>query len=188
MQNPVSLWLETVSDVLVQSLKSFPELQCGNTAPETGFFITLNEDADRIKLSGAKSAMNFKKPVRLGTIVDEILTSSDAYHQATRDRVIDFGHAQFDPRQALWHGAQTIELTEKEVGMLQLLITHAPGAVTRDEILHSVWGYHPDVTTHTVETHLWRLRQKIETEPAAPRFVVTRPDGYAIGIAVRGEG
>ena len=79
-------------------------------------------------------------------------------------------------------GAPTIRLTDKEVAIL-LYLSHVGDVVTsRDVLLHEVWGYNPDVTTHTVETHVYRLRQKIEPDPSRARILLTETGGYRLAI------
>lgn len=85
-----------------------------------------------------------------------------------------------------------VRLTHKEVQILKVLYRSATRPVTRQVLLDEVWGYNPTVTTHTVETHIYRLRQKMELDPRRPLLVVTDPLGYALypnaGPAVgRGE-
>jgi DNA-binding response OmpR family regulator len=63
-----------------------------------------------------------------------------------------------------------IRLTEKETNILKYLYRAGPRVVTRDVLLHEVWGYNAEVTTHTLETHIYRLRQKIEPDPARRSF------------------
>jgi len=73
-----------------------------------------------------------------------------------------------------------IRLTEKECDILALLHSRNGVAVDRQELLDDVWGYAADVETHTLETHIYRLRQKIETDPAKPRYLLTDGSGYRL--------
>ena len=73
-----------------------------------------------------------------------------------------------------------IELTEKEVGILKCLISYGEEGVDRDTLLKQVWNYSSDVTTHTLETHIYRLRQKLEIDPSIPRLIVSKGGGFKI--------
>ncbi len=73
-----------------------------------------------------------------------------------------------------------IRLTEKETSMLRYLYRARGKAVGRDELLSQVWGYHAAVTTHTLETHVYRLRQKIEPDPAVACLLLTEAGGYRL--------
>jgi DNA-binding response OmpR family regulator len=75
-------------------------------------------------------------------------------------------------------GERKVRLTEKETDILRYLRT-APGIVPRQTLLGEVWGYGPQVATHTLETHIYRLRKKIETDPDAP-ILVTEDGGYRL--------
>ncbi len=77
----------------------------------------------------------------------------------------------------LSEGERRIRLTEKETDILRFL--HAAGGnVPRETLLHEVWGYNPAVTTHTLETHIYRLRKKIEANPGDARILLTEAGGY----------
>lgn len=73
-----------------------------------------------------------------------------------------------------------LRLTEKEAAILRFLHRAGEAIVSRDTLLQEVWGYNSSVTTHTLETHIYRLRQKIETDPSAARILVTEPGGYRL--------
>ena len=77
-------------------------------------------------------------------------------------------------------GDRHIRLTEKETQILQFLLAAGGQTVSRETLLHEVWGYAAAVTTHTLETHIYRLRQKIEVDPAAARLLATAPGGYRL--------
>lgn len=75
-----------------------------------------------------------------------------------------------------------VALTEKEAALLARLV-RAKGAVApRDMLLRDVWGYSPCIATRTLETHIHRLRRKIEADPARPRLLATAPGGYRLAI------
>ncbi|HWA63965.1 MAG TPA: helix-turn-helix domain-containing protein, partial [Caulobacteraceae bacterium] len=73
-----------------------------------------------------------------------------------------------------------IRLTDKETNILKYLYRAGGKAVSREELLTEVWGYNAGVTTHTLETHVYRLRQKIEPEPANAKLLLTEAGGYRL--------
>ena len=73
-----------------------------------------------------------------------------------------------------------IRLTEKENDILKFLYQNLRTIVSREILLHEVWGYNSKVTTHTLETHIYRLRQKIEIDPANACFLITETGGYRL--------
>ena len=73
-----------------------------------------------------------------------------------------------------------VRLTEKETNILKYLYRAGAKAVSREELLTEVWGYNAGVTTHTLETHIYRLRQKIEPDPANARLLLTEAGGYRL--------
>lgn len=80
-------------------------------------------------------------------------------------------------------GNEVARLTEKEVRLLEVLAAAGEEGKTRSALLHDVWGYSDSLDTHTLETHIYRLRQKIEDNPDQPRWLVTRDGGYALSGA-----
>ena len=73
-----------------------------------------------------------------------------------------------------------LRLTEKETAILQYLNRAKGEVVSRDDLLRDVWGYNANVTTHTLETHIYRLRQKIESDPANAKLLLTDAGGYRL--------
>ncbi len=95
---------------------------------------------------------------------------------------VSFGDVEVDlvQRRVTRHG-RAVELTAKEFGTLALLIQHAGQVVTREQFLDLVWGHGAFPTTRTVDNHIARLRTRLETDPAAPRFILTFPKlGYRL--------
>jgi DNA-binding response OmpR family regulator len=73
-----------------------------------------------------------------------------------------------------------IRLTEKEAAILKFLYRAGARPVPRQVLLNEVWGYNAAVTTHTLETHIYRLRQKIEPDPSQSRLLITEGGGYRL--------
>ena len=101
------------------------------------------------------------------------------------------GPYQFRPDQRELEEAGTgrvIRLTATEAAMLRFLHRAGGGVVSRQVLLHEVWGYREGVTTHTVETHIYRLRRKIEPDPRRRRLILCEDSGYRLDLAGWGEG
>ncbi len=80
-------------------------------------------------------------------------------------------------------GDEHTKLTDKEVHLLRMLAESGSAGMQRDELLERVWGYREGLDTHTLETHIYRLRQKIEADPAAPTLLLTIDGGYSLAGA-----
>jgi DNA-binding response OmpR family regulator len=98
------------------------------------------------------------------------------------DAVVTIGPYAFRPSAKLLSdpsGRKKVRLTEKETAILKFLY-RAGRAIGRDKLLGEIWGYSAEVTTHTVETHVYRLRRKIERDPAKAKILVTERGGYRL--------
>ena len=129
--------------------------------------------------SGANDyvAKPFKLPVLLARIRAQL-----RQHEQSEDAVFGVGPYTFKPAMKLLvdEAERKIRLTEKETNILKYLYRANAQVVPRDVLLHEVWGYNAGVTTHTLETHIYRLRQKIEPDPSQARILVTEQGGYRL--------
>ena len=119
----------------------------------------------------------FKFPVLLARIRAQL-----RQHEQSEDAVFQLGPYIFKPstKTLTDEDDRKIRLTEKETNILKFLYRTNGGVVPRDVLLHEVWGYNAGVTTHTLETHIYRLRQKIEPDTANPRILATESGGYRL--------
>ncbi len=76
---------------------------------------------------------------------------------------------------------KTIKLTEKEVKILKYLHSNIPNTISKDDLLENVWGYSTEMTTHTIETHIYRLRQKVEQD-CGTQIIITESSGYRLNV------
>ena len=99
----------------------------------------------------------------------------------TEDAQHNIGSYIFKPNSKVLESKnKSIRLTEKENDILKFLYQNLKTIVSREILLHEVWGYNSKVTTHTLETHIYRLRQKIEIDPANACFLITETGGYRL--------
>ncbi len=121
------------------------------------------------------------KPFRFAVLLARIRAHM-RQHVASNDAVFQVGRYAFKPGSKLLvdEKGQKIRLTEKETAIIKFLYRAGSEVVNRDILLQEVWGYNANVTTHTLETHIYRLRQKIEDDPAGARLLVTEPGGYRL--------
>jgi DNA-binding response OmpR family regulator len=105
-------------------------------------------------------------------------------HEASEDAVYRIGPYEFRPSmRVLIDAAQKkVRLTDKETSILRYLYRSGEKPVGREELLREVWGYNANVTTHTLETHIYRLRQKIEPEAQSPKLLITETGGYRLQV------
>ena len=140
------------------------------------------------EVAGASATV--PKPVRLSTLLAVIDDLAGRTHAPTEPVGANGGGAarHLGPyrfvaaaKRLIEHpGARTIRLTEKEAAMLELLWHAAGTVVPRDALLAQVWGYQAGISTHTLETHVYRLRRKIERDPARAEILLTELGGYRL--------
>jgi DNA-binding response OmpR family regulator len=140
-------------------------------------------DTDSDTILGLEAGANdyVTKPFRFAVLLARIRAQLRQYEQR-EDAVFTVGPYQFKPSQKLLttEDGKKIRLTEKEAAIIRYLYRAGSTVVTRDVLLEEVWGYNSGVTTHTLETHVYRLRQKVEKDAANPSILVTDAGGYKL--------
>ncbi len=141
-------------------------------------------DGDADTILGLDSGANdyIPKPFRLPVLLAR-LRAHLRQHEASEDAVFTVNRFVFRPGGKLLvdeAANKKVHLTDKETSILRYLYRAGRRPVSRETLLNEVWGYNPGVTTHTLETHIYRLRQKIEADPSNAEILVTEPGGYKL--------
>jgi DNA-binding response OmpR family regulator len=140
-------------------------------------------DSDSDEILGLESGANdyVTKPFRFSVLLARIRAAL-RQHDQSEDVVFTIGPYSFQPAAKLLEAADggKVRLTDKETSILKYLYRQGPKTITRDVLLKEVWGYNNRVTTHTLETHIYRLRQKIERDPSNARLLITEEGGYRL--------
>jgi DNA-binding response OmpR family regulator len=138
-------------------------------------------DADAIVGLEAGANDYVTKPFRFAVLLARIRAHLRQFDQS-EDATFTIGPYTFKPaaKILLEPDGKRVRLTEKETAILKFLYRAGEKPITRDVLLHEVWGYNSGVTTHTLETHIYRLRQKMEKNPASAELLVTEGGGYKL--------
>ena len=140
-------------------------------------------DTDSDTILGLESGANdyVTKPFRFAVLLARVRTLLRQY-ETSEDAVFTIGPYAFRPGSKLLLNPKgsKVRLTEKESSILRYLYRADQRPVSREKLLREVWGYNSGVTTHTLETHIYRLRQKIERDAAAPTLLLTEASGYKL--------
>jgi DNA-binding response OmpR family regulator len=149
------------------------------------FLTGSDEESDVVR--GLDSGANdyIAKPFRLAELLARLRAQLRLFENS-EDAVFTIGPYTFRPSAKLLQEParnRRIRLTEKEAAILKFLYRAGTKPVARQVLLNEVWGYNAAVTTHTLETHIYRLRQKIEPDPSNARLLVTEGGGYRLDPA-----
>lgn len=141
-------------------------------------------DTDADAILGLDSGANdyVTKPFRFGVLLARIRAQFRQF-ELSDDANFAIGPYGFRPaaKMLVDEGRnRRIHLTEKETAIIKYLYRVGDRAVPRTTLLDEVWGFNAGVTTHTLETHVYRLRRKIEPTPELPSILVTEPGGYRL--------
>ncbi|MET0257617.1 MAG: response regulator transcription factor [Methylobacterium sp.] len=141
------------------------------------------QDSEDDTVEGLEAGANdyVTKPFKFAVLLARIRAQL-RQHEASEDAIFRIGPYTFRPGAKLLVGERgsKLKLTEKETAILRYLYRAGREVVGRDTLLAEVWGYNAHVTTHTLETHIYRLRQKIEPNPAAAAILITESGGYKL--------
>ena len=141
------------------------------------------QDSDSDQILGLDAGANdyVTKPFKFAVLLARIRAQL-RQHEQSEDAVFAIGHYTFKPAQKMLvdEAGKKVRLTEKETSILKYLYRAGEKVVGRDVLLHEVWGYNAGVTTHTLETHIYRLRQKIEKDPSQAELLITETGGYKL--------
>jgi DNA-binding response OmpR family regulator len=156
------------------------ELRDGGVTCPIIMLTAADSDADTIE--GLQSGANdyVTKPFRFAVLMARVHAHLRS-HEQSEEAVYRIGPYTFRPsaKVLVEPAGKKIRLTEKETNILKFLY-RAGDTVPRETLLHEVWGYNPAVTTHTLETHIYRLRQKIESAPGQAQIQITESGGYRL--------
>jgi DNA-binding response OmpR family regulator len=146
--------------------------------------ILTGSDDETDVVRGLESGANdyIAKPFRLAELLARLRAQLRTFENS-EDAVFSIGPYMFRPSAKLLQDQarnRRIRLTEKEAAILKFLYRAGSRPVARQVLLNEVWGYNAAVTTHTLETHIYRLRQKIEPDPSNARLLVTEGGGYRL--------
>ena len=138
-------------------------------------------DADTILGLDAGANDYITKPFKISILLAR-LRAHLRQHEQSDDAVFTIGPYQFQPSAKLLVSIEKrkIRLTEKETAILKYLYRAGNQMIKRETLLNEVWGYNAAVTTHTLETHVYRLRRKMEQDPSEAHILVTVPGGYQL--------
>ena len=157
-------------------------MRCGGV--ESPIILLTQSDTDEDMILGLDVGANdfINKPFYLGVLLVR-MRAQLRQHERSEDEIFTIGPYTFKPSAKMLiedASEKKVRLTEKETSILEFLYHAGDKVVGRDALLGEVWGYIAGVTTHTLETHVYRLRQKIELDPSNAKILVTEPGGYRL--------
>ena len=180
-----------VEQALIEHLKTFGEFDVVSTAKNARDIAA--DDPDLVIAGAALNVpgcpvllLSLTQPYRLGALLRQIGQMIAQPVLYIDD--IKIGDYVFRPqekvlaREAGAKEGEDIALTDREVDLLAYLVRHRLAPISREMLLKNVWQYQEGVDTHTLETHIYRLRQKIETSADEPRVLLTVDGGYSLHL------
>ena len=162
--------------------------QLRNEGFKNPIIMLTGHDSEAETVEGLEAGANdyVTKPFRFSVLLARMRVHL-RQHEASDDAMFRIGPFTFQPgsKHLISEKGGKLRLTEKETAILRFLYRARQSVVTRDVLLKEVWGYNANVTTHTLETHIYRLRQKIERDPAKSQLLITEVAISSCRIPVR---
>lgn len=172
-----TLYIDSDTPHLVEALTPFIEENISNLTlvdhPSALLYLSLKEGKITLKENCSDRETLIQTPIKMAPLIRQIQKT-----YATC-RPVEIGPYTLDySARTLTENNRVLHLTEKEADVLTYLDQNRGKGITRDDLLKNVWGYADGIDTHTIETHIYRLRQKIEKNPEEIKILLTRDDGY----------
>lgn len=140
-------------------------------------FLTSEDDFD-----GENVYRIMVKPLSLSRFLDSIKAAINIFENSA-DGYLEFNrYILYPARKEILNcrNNETTKLTEKEVAVIKYLYKNKDRIIGKNDLMQEVWGYAADADTHTVETHIYRLRQKVEQDDASAQLILTSDGGYQL--------
>jgi len=156
----------------------FQTIEIKNPKIEADFAIEIS-DEQLCLYQNDNILLELSPPYRVGKILNSVQNTIQNSKIKEQSSPISIGKNILHPRtKTLMREDKEVKLTDKEFDIIQALYISSPKKIPRDKLLHQIWGYGDGIETHTLETHIYRLRQKIENDPTQPNFLKTDDEGY----------
>ncbi len=153
------------------------------THPKTPIVLFQKNDENVSALANALTSIIIK-PFALETVLNQIRAGINILENSSAGYLTFNKYIVRPVKRDIYNqrNREVVKLTEKEVAIIKYLYKCRDRIVTKNELLQEVWGYSPEVSTHTIETHIYRLRQKVEHEDSEAQLILTEEGGYRLKI------
>lgn len=171
---------DVLFDIIILDEKPEQQKELRKSHPQTPIFIIQTETCDLNEESNLSLCVS--KPLSLDGFLNKLRSSINLL-ESSADGYLYFNQYELHPvnKEILnTRNNEIIKLTEREVSIIKYLYKARDKIVSKNELLQEVWGYSPDVTTHTIETHIYRLRQKVEHDNLDAQLILTDEGGYRL--------
>ena len=176
--NVIDNGIDTADIIVVdENISLMQELSCQNPKKPL-IFLSSKEDVNDSKI------YFISKPFNLSVFLDKIKALINIFENSS-DGTLEFNsYILYPSRKEIFNtrNQETTKLTEKEVAIIKYLYKNKERIVNKQDLMQEVWDYAADVATHTVETHIYRLRQKVEKDDSSAQLILTSEGGYQLKV------